>query len=128
MYLLLDTSTALCQVWIVDGDATHAHEWQADRQMAKGLLRFLDETAKVHGGSLQALAGIGVFRGPGSFTGIRIGAATANTLAAFGQIPVVGTTGEQWRGRAIERLQSGQDDQLILPKYGRPARITQAKK
>lgn len=128
MYLLLDTSTPTCKIWLLEGAKTHSYEWLAERAMAKGLLQFLSEKVAAHDGELKTLAGIGVFCGPGSFTGLRIGAATVNTLAQFAQIPVVGETGEEWRKNALARLQNGQNDRVILPEYGRPARITQPKK
>ncbi|MGO3702074.1 MAG: tRNA (adenosine(37)-N6)-threonylcarbamoyltransferase complex dimerization subunit type 1 TsaB [Candidatus Saccharimonadales bacterium] len=128
MYLLLDTSTATCRVQLVEDDATHTYEWQADREMAKGLLRFLTETVEAQGTTLKTLQGIGVFRGPGSFTGLRIGVATVNTLSQFAEIPIVGATGETWQSEALAALRDGRNDHMIVPEYGRPARITQPKK
>ena len=42
MILLLDTSTYLCRLTLVDDGKRTDYEWQADRQLAKGLLGFID--------------------------------------------------------------------------------------
>ena len=47
MLLLLDTSTPVCYVTLVDHEDSVSYEWQADRTLAKGLLGFLrDSLAK----------------------------------------------------------------------------------
>jgi hypothetical protein len=43
MILLLDTSTPLCKLTFIDGDWRYENQWQADRQLAKGLLGYLHE-------------------------------------------------------------------------------------
>lgn len=129
MYVLLDTSTAVCRLVYIDADgAYHTYEWEAGRTMAQGLLAYIIKTLASHGTTIEAIAGWGVLRGPGSFTGLRIGAATVNAITASLQVPVVGETGEDWQARAVARLQAGEDDQIILPEYGRAARITTPRK
>lgn len=41
MILLLDTSTPECKLTLVDGEARYEYAWQADRELARGLLEFL---------------------------------------------------------------------------------------
>ena len=90
MIILLDTSTMTCYLTIVQGDTRRDVIWEAGRGLARGLLRFLDEQT----GGIHHISGIGIMRGPGSFTGLRIGCAVANTLAGELGIPIVGSSGQ----------------------------------
>ena len=124
MIILLDTSTATCRLTTVDGEISNNFDWDAGRTLARGLLAFIQEKV----GDVKNISGIGIMRGPGSFTGLRIGMAVANTLADGLGIPIVGETGDSWRESALGRLSSGEDDQVILPFYGGDAHITKPKK
>ena len=124
MIILLDTSTVPCHLTAVDGESSSNFDWVADRALARGLLGFIQEKV----GDVKNISGIGIMRGPGSFTGLRIGMAIANTLADGLGVPIVGETGDSWRESALERLSSGEDDQVILPFYGGDAHITKPKK
>lgn len=129
MILLLDTSSPECYVCLVDeSGARHEYRWQADRGLAKGLLAYLEGTLDSHGLGVRDLMGVGFYRGPGSFTGLRIGAATVNAIVYSVGIPAVGETGEGWIDQALGRLSAGESDSLITPEYGREARITTPRK
>lgn len=128
MILLLDTSTPECRIWLVGDTDTKAITWQADRDLARLLLRHLKDTLQNHGYDWSDIKGIGVFRGPGSFTGLRIGMTVLNTLADSEHIPIVGGEGENWRDEVLKKLQSGQDEKIILPHYGREANVTKPRK
>jgi tRNA threonylcarbamoyladenosine biosynthesis protein TsaB len=129
MILLIDTSTADCHLTLYDGDTLLLEDtWHADRELAEKLLGYIQNKAAQVGKTLENISGIGIMKGPGSFTGLRISASVCNTLAADRNIPIVGTIGDEWQSNARERLRNGEDDQIILPDYGRPARITQPRK
>lgn len=129
MILLLDTTTPTCRLTIIDDDqVAHDYTWQAERDLARGLLEFVVTTLAAHQATFDQVTGLGIRRGPGSFTGLRIGAATWNTVADARAIPLVGTTGEAWQAEARARLAAGDNDQIVLPEYGRSARITSPRK
>lgn len=128
MIVLLDTSTGECRLALVDGDIIREYAWQADRTSAKGLLAFLRDSLDDCRASFSDLDAIGIMKGPGSYTGLRIGISVMNTLAGELSIPIVGTTGESWRENAIEQLSIGHDDKIVLPEYGGEANITKPRK
>lgn len=124
MIILLDTSTATCFLTVVDDEARQDFEWQAGRTLARGLLKFLEEKT----GDLHDINGIGVMKGPGSFTGLRIGLTVANTLADSLNIPIVGATGEDWQKVALKKLRAGENEKIVMPEYGAAAHITAPRK
>lgn len=128
MILLLDTSTPVCKLTLVEGDQRHNAKWQADRQLAKGLLAYLRDQLAEKGKTFRDISAIGAFIGPGSFTGLRIGLTVLNTIASSEQIPIVGTNGDNWQSEALSRLQSGENDKIVLPFYGGDAHITKPRK
>lgn len=128
MIILLDTSTPVCRLTLVDGEQRFETEWQADRTLAKGLLKYLQDQLVAHGSSWDELTGIVVLKGPGSFTGLRIGISVLNTVAYAQHIPIVGETGPEWRETGLQRLAASEDDHNVVPEYGAEANITQPRK
>ena len=128
MILLLDTSTPVCKLTFVDTDWHYTNEWQADRGLAKGLLGYLQEQLQAQGKTWSDITGIGVFQGPGSFTGLRIGLTVLNTLADSEAIPIVGSTSKDWQNDVLAKLSRGDDEKMILPHYGSDAHITKPRK
>lgn len=128
MILLLDTSSSLCRLTLVQGDQKYDYPWQADRELAKGLLKHIVLSLSKHNMTIQELEGLGIFRGPGSFTGLRIGISTLNTIAAFESIPIVDSEGDAWQNDCLELLRGGKDQKIVLPEYGCTARITKPRK
>ncbi len=133
MKLFLDTSTSECRLWL-DGQY---FERELGREMAREILDFIEECLSSVGASYQSLDGIGVFAGPGSFTGLRIGTTVANTLADGLQIPIVSTRNPQdigskdsdvWIDIARKKLERGENIKIAMPFYGREARITKPRK
>jgi tRNA threonylcarbamoyladenosine biosynthesis protein TsaB len=132
MILALDTSTPTLRLWLDD------QHWDiaTDRQLARDLLHIireklvqvLSESTGTDHDIFAQLTGIIVYRGPGSFTGLRIGATVANSLASSLHIPIVGTTGSDWHQQGQHLLASGQDHRLVLPLYDRAANVSQPRK
>lgn len=129
MLVLLDTSTPECRLRLVeyDGVAIDSH-WEAGRTLEHGLLRYLHDELDKQQKQLTDISGIGVYKGPGSFTGLRIGIAVMNTLADTLKVPIVGVSGTEWQNDALHRLEAGENDVLVLPEYGAEAHITTPRK
>jgi len=130
MLLGIKTDSPVAHLSLCDsqGAVIDQLDWQADRQLAHGLLEKIDHFLGEYELSVHDLTGLFVFRGPGSFTGLRIGITVMNTLAYALAIPIVGEVGDTWREIAVDRLANGQNDKVILPFYGAEARITGPKK
>jgi len=128
MILLLDTSTPTCKLTLVDGDQQFEAEWEANRDLAKGLLGYIQAQLEAHSKTWKDLTGLAVFKGPGSFTGLRIGITVLNTVAYAQNIPIVGETGDNWKTQANVRLLNGESDTIVLPEYGGEANITLPRK
>jgi tRNA threonylcarbamoyladenosine biosynthesis protein TsaB len=128
MILLLNTSTPLCELTLVDGDWRYSDDWQADRTLAKHLLKYLHQQLQENDKTFSDISGIGVFEGPGSFTGLRIGLTVLNTIADSQHIPIVGAQGDDWQQTALRRLENGDNDEIVLPFYGSEAHITKPRK
>ncbi len=128
MILGLDTSTPVCQLILVDDEQRHESSWEAGRELAKGLLGYIQ--AELHGQHKDwaDLTGIVIFKGPGSFTGLRIGSAVGNSLAYARHVPIVGMGGDDWVTTGLARLAAGESDQIVVPDYGGEANITAPRK
>lgn len=129
MILLINTSSAVCQLTLLFGDdLKKQYDWQADRTLAKNLLLFLKEKLSENSKDWKDISAIGVFQGPGSFTGLRIGLTVMNTIANAENIPIVGANGSDWQTEAIKKIKSGANEKIVMPFYGGEAHITTPKK
>lgn len=124
MIILLDTSTPICKITLIDGEIRHQDEWKSDRMLARGLLRRLVKLLSMQNKILSDITAIGVFEGPGSFTGIRIGLTVMNTIADAQNIPIVGARGDEWQSEILTKLNSSKDEKVVMPFYGSDANIT----
>ncbi len=124
-----DNPTAdICLYVEAENTQPKCYSWKADRQLASQIFTKIEELLKSQKCSWQDLSGIIVFKGPGSFTGLRIGITVANSLAYGLDIPIVAEEGEEWRERGQRRLFAKENDKIALPHYGAEAHITLQKK
>lgn len=129
LILTLKTDQPEAQITLHEATALlSSKSWQAHRQLAETIHRKITDILQEQHKTLDDLGALVVYKGPGSFTGLRIGISVANALAASLQIPVVGSTSDDWLERGVQRLQAGENDHIVLPEYGAPVHITQPKK
>lgn len=128
MILLWDSADKTVSLRVIDGELDEIYEWRADRELAKKMHAFLRDTLAAHGRAFEDIKGIGVYQGPGSFTGLRIGLVVMNTLADALHIPIVGASSDDWQQDAVDRLNKGENDRIVMPEYGSEAHITSPRK
>ena len=126
--LRTDSPTAELILATPDGTIIERESWLAERRLAHELLGKLESLLGRHDTSWKQLTGLVVFMGPGSFTGLRIGITVMNTIAYSERLPIVGTREDSWFENGTQRLQLGENDQIVLPEYGAPAHITTPRK
>lgn len=109
MKLYLDTSGPITTLKLDELSYT----LESEHQLARELLNFIHSRLQEQGRDWADISSIHYFSGPGSFTGLRIGAAIVNALADQLQVPLYD--------------QNGTAHQIIIPFYGRPANVTSPK-
>ena len=91
--LAVDTATKSCSVAIVDEESLLAEMTVVNEQThSKHLLEMIRLVVKHSGLNLSDLNGFAVTRGPGSFTGLRIGISSVKGLAAAQGKPIAGVS------------------------------------
>jgi tRNA threonylcarbamoyladenosine biosynthesis protein TsaB len=127
--LTLRSDKPEAEIGLYDATQQLAYEtWQAHRELSVTIHKKIDELLKGQGKTLQDVEGIVCFKGPGSFTGLRIGLTVANTLAYALQVPIVAREDPEWLERGVADIVAGRDDHLALPEYGADVHITLPKK
>ena len=114
--LAIDTSgtDALVALGKENGSLVAERRWAAGYRHGEELLTRIDEMLSSEGVALTDLAGVVVGTGPGAFTGLRVGLATAKALARELAIPIAGVaTSEALLEAAV--VGDGKQAVLLLP-------------
>jgi len=126
--LAIRTDKPQAELYLYDDDKKLADiKWQAHRQLAETLNLKIDEMLNMLSISYRDLQAVAVFKGPGSFTGLRIGISVANALAYAQSVPIVARGGRGWLPGSIKALRAGQTDKIAVPDYGAPVHVTKPK-
>jgi tRNA threonylcarbamoyladenosine biosynthesis protein TsaB len=107
--LAIETSTEACSVALVHGEQVLERSEIAPRRHAELVLPMADSLLAEMGLSRHALDSIAVGRGPGAFTGVRLGVSLAQGMAMALGLPVVTVS-----SLAALALEAPEDDAAIL--------------
>jgi tRNA threonylcarbamoyladenosine biosynthesis protein TsaB len=129
LILTLRTDKPEAEIGIYNGLIKNDYyTWPAHRQLAETIHKKLRDILAKNHIQLYDLEAIAVYRGPGSFTGLRIGISVANALADGLKIPIVGSGGDVWIKDAVLKLEKDINEVLIVPEYGSLPHITKPKR
>ncbi len=129
LILTLKTDQPQAEIALYKDDQLLAEEkWQAHRQLAETIHQKIAMLLKTQKRDWADIKGIVGYKGPGSFTGLRIGLSLANATAYAVQAKVVSSQGEGWQAAGIKRLLAGDNETVAMPEYGAEVHITKARK
>ena len=90
--LAVDTATEACSTALMVGDKVFSRWEEAPRDHTRKILPMVQSVLDEAGISLSELDAIAFGRGPGSFTGVRIGISAAQGLAFGAGVPLIGVS------------------------------------
>ena len=120
LLLALDTSTRQASVALCDEQTLYGeYTWRIGNNHSVELLERIQRLVEVDcSSSLQAIDGVTVAIGPGSFNGVRVAVATAKAFAFALHKPLVGVSTleiiaaqqDKWRGPVCSILEAGRSE------------------
>ena len=111
----IDTATDVVSVAVVDGEVVlAASELRSERKHAEDVTPMIDFVVKRAGLGLNEVAAIAVNVGPGLFTGMRVGIASAQALAYALSLPLVGVDGLAAMAAAVPAATASHVD-IVVP-------------
>ncbi|WP_407425489.1 tRNA (adenosine(37)-N6)-threonylcarbamoyltransferase complex dimerization subunit type 1 TsaB [Arcticibacter sp.] len=115
LILQIETSTISCSVALAENGATIACKEASERNIhASSITLFIEEVMKSAGKGLSDLDAVAVSKGPGSYTGLRIGVSTAKGLCYALDVPLIAI--DTLKAMASNReVNSGNAASLLCP-------------
>ena len=114
-HLCIETATEVCSVALGDGHIViHENNIHRKNSHTETLTLQIEQTLSESGIGYEDLKGIAISRGPGSYTGLRVGTSVAKGICYACNIPLVAIDTLYGLGRGIsEKLQDG--EHVIIP-------------
>ncbi len=131
MILAIRTDKPEAELYLLkeDGVIIDQYVWTAHRELSNTLLSKIENILSKNSRELTDIIQVIVYKGPGSFTGLRIGITVANTLGYVLAVPVLGGQGEGWlaaeQGASLPQKELSN---LVIPNYGAGANVTEPRK
>ncbi|MBB6463439.1 tRNA (adenosine(37)-N6)-threonylcarbamoyltransferase complex dimerization subunit type 1 TsaB [Flammeovirga kamogawensis] len=115
MILSIDTSTTVCSVALhtLEGQLLSYYEQHIDKSHSEYLAVMIQNITENAGIKMSELSAVAVSEGPGSYTGLRIGASTAKGLCYTLDIPLLGVS--TLKSMALQISYTTDTDDIICP-------------
>ena len=114
--LHLETAHDFCSVALTDNKSVIASkESEVVRSHASDLAVFIDDILKLAGLNVNDLDAVAVSKGPGSYTGLRIGVATAKGICYGINKPLIAINTLQAMACEYQQLFTLASDELLMP-------------
>lgn len=124
MILGINTSGEFTEIVLANGQVIDRKKWAGGYELSELLLGEISKLLVRHELKWGDITGVAVFKGPGSFTGLRIGFTVGNTIAYSLGVPIASAAGNDWLRTAAQKLKSKKPGEFEAPEYGAPAKIT----
>jgi tRNA threonylcarbamoyl adenosine modification protein YeaZ len=137
--LVIDTATRRSVVAVANGSELLARsERETGHRHGAALLEQIDDVLEQAKAGQRDISAIGVGTGPGSFTGLRVGMATAKTVAYLLDVPICGLSSSDALARAAGEntaavvmpagahdvyLSAAGDEPMLVPQLGLAERL-----
>jgi len=116
LILLLETATSRCSVALSENGIIIAHKEASERNIhASHITLFIEELMINSGKNYSDLNAVAVSKGPGSYTGLRIGVSTAKGLCYALDIPLLGIETLEAMSAGLLAQNDLQDSDLLVP-------------
>jgi tRNA threonylcarbamoyladenosine biosynthesis protein TsaB len=116
--LLIETATAACSVGLIAGESlTGLRESFDQRSHAEQITLFIEQLMQEAALTYQQLDAIAVSKGPGSYTGLRIGVSTAKGICYATDKPLIaiGTLAAMAQGIGHQKAELFAEGDLLCP-------------
>jgi len=116
LILLLETATSSCSVALSENGKIIAFKEANERNIhASHITLFIEELMIKTGKKYSDLKAVAVSKGPGSYTGLRIGVSTAKGLCYALDIPLLGIDTLEAMATSLMAQNDIQDSDLLIP-------------
>lgn len=123
MILFIDTISETTTIKIETQNGSFVvKEIRGKESQTEKLLISIDDLLREQNLSVKDIKSIVVREGDGSYTGLRVGIATANALAFSLNVPVIKT-----RGEIVQKMFVKKFEKCVLPEYSHEPIITKEK-
>lgn len=127
--LAIKTDQPESEFWLLDNHKTlEKVKYLAHQDLARTIHVQISKLLKKQNLDWPDIEGLVAYKGPGSFTGLRIGLTIANSLAYSLNIPIIGEEEDDWLSNGIIKLLANKNDKIVMPFYGSEPHITRSKK